>query len=247
MEQENIEHSRAPLMNHLVEFRNRLIKACWALLAGFAVSYYFSENIYEFLLIPLENAYQDHEAHKLIYTGLTEAFLTYIHLSLFAGLFLAFPVIAYQLYMFLAPGMYKKERKVLLPYLVISPLLFFAGGAIAYYYIFPLAWKFFISFETQDIMLQARVSEYLSLVMRLIIAFGFASQLPVILTLLTRIGLVKAENLVRGRKYAILIIVIVSAFITPPDVFSQIGLSIPLYLLYEISIILCKRIEKKRT
>ncbi|HEU5046477.1 MAG TPA: twin-arginine translocase subunit TatC [Rickettsiales bacterium] len=248
---EEIEHSRAPLMDHLVEFRSRLVKCCWALLAGFSISYYFSERIYSFLVQPLASAYPDPESRRLIYTGLTEAFMTYVHLSLFTGLFLAFPVIAYQFYMFLAPGMYKTERKVVMPYLVVSPLLFFAGAALAYYYIFPMAWKFFLSFETTEssgvrIQLEARVSEYLSLVMHVLIAFGLAFQLPVILTLMARVGLTNSRVLAKGRRYAILAIVIVAAFLTPPDVLSQIGLSIPLYLLYEISILCCRRIEANK-
>ncbi len=251
MTPDDIEHSRAPLINHLVEFRNRLMKACVALVIGFGVSYYFSETIYAFLVQPLANSYPNPESRRLIYTGLTEAFMTYVHLSLFAGLFLAFPVIAYQLYMFLAPGMYKKERKVVMPYLVISPLLFFAGAALAYYYIFPAAWKFFLSFETNapgglPIQLEARVSEYLSLVMQVLVAFGLAFQLPVVLTLMARVGMVTSVQLARGRKYAALAIVTVAAFLTPPDVLSQIGLSIPLYLLYEISIIACRHIEKSK-
>lgn len=249
---DDIERSRAPLMYHLVEFRARMVKACWALVLGFALSYYFSDQIYAFLVRPLAESYPDPQSRRMIYTGLAEAFMTYVHLSLFAGFLLAFPVIAYQLYMFLAPGMYKTEKHVLMPYLIVSPILFFAGAALAYYFVMPQAWKFFLSYESHGsgplpIQSEIRVGEYLSIVMQLVIAFGLAFQLPVLLTLLARVELVTSQALAKGRRYAVLVIVIVAAFLTPPDVFSQIGLSVPLYLLYEISILACRYVEKKHS
>jgi sec-independent protein translocase protein TatC len=253
MASDEMESSRAPLVEHLIEFRKRLVYATIAWMVGFAISYFFINEIYGFLMQPLADATPHGEERRLIYTSLPETFLTYIKLSAFAGLFLAFPVIAAQIYGFLAPGLYKKERRALLPYLVISPLLFVAGAALAYYQVFPLAWKFFLSFESgagampMPITLEAKVSDYLSLVMQLLVAFGLSFQMPIILTLLAQMGMVKVENLKKGRRYALVIIVIVAAVLTPPDVFSQIALAVPLYLLYEVSIISCKMIEKKKS
>ncbi len=249
---DEIEASRAPLVEHLIEFRRRLVFAVAAWLIGFAVCYFFIDEIYGFLMQPLADSFPEGSEHRLIYTSLPETFLTYIKLALFAGFFLAFPLIAAQLYGFLAPGLYKHERRALLPYLIASPLLFLAGAALAYYEVFPLAWKFFISFEGDSakmplpIQLEAKVSDYLSLVMQLLIAFGLAFQMPIIFTLLAQIGLVQAENLKKGRRYALVAIVIVAAVLTPPDVFSQIMLAVPLYLLYEVSILSCGMIEKKK-
>ena len=192
------------------------------------------------------------EPRRLIYTGLTEAFVTYIKLALWAGCVLAFPVIAVQIWIFAAPGLYKNERRAFLPFLVATPVLFLAGASMAYYFVFPLAWKFFLSFETPaapgslPIQLEARVSEYLSLSMTVIFAFGLAFELPVILVLLTRVGLLSAAKLAGFRRYAIVLIFIAAAILTPPDVFSQLSLALPMMLLYELSILGAKWVERAR-
>jgi sec-independent protein translocase protein TatC len=188
----------------------------------------------------------------MIYTGLTEAFFTYLKVAFWAGAFLTFPFVAIQLWMFIAPGLYRDEKRAFLPFLAATPVLFFLGGAMVYYFIFPLAWRFFLSFETTGvdgglpIELEARVGEYLSLVMKLIFAFGLSFQLPVALTLMGRVGLVSSETLARNRKYAIVGVFVVAAIITPPDIISQIGLGIPIIILYEISIIAVRIVERKR-
>lgn len=247
---ENIDEYKAPLHEHLNELRNRLLISILTFFAAFCICYYFAGDIYSFLVKPLADIYHDQEGRRLIYTGLTEAFFTYMKVAFYAALFLTFPVFASQIYIFMAPGLYKKEKKVLLPFIIATPVLFFAGGALVYYLIFPLAWKFFVSFESLGtggglpIQMEARVSEYLSLVINLIIAFGIAFQLPVLLTLLAKVGFLTSETLVKSRKYAVIAILTIAAFLTPPDIISQIGLAIPMMLLYECSIFSCRWAEK---
>lgn len=243
---------KQPIIEHLVEFRRRMGYCIFGFFTATCFSYYFAADIYAFLVRPLAEAVPDPQHRRMIYTSLIEAFFTYLRLALFAGFILSFPLIAMQLYSFLAPGLYKRERTALIPYLVAAPVLFLTGAAFVYYLIFPAAWRFFLGFESPGemgglpIQLEARVGEYLSLVMHLIMAFGLSFQLPVILVLLVKGGMLSVETLRRGRRYAIVIIVTVAAFITPPDIFSQIALSVPLYLLYEMSILLCRHCHPER-
>ncbi len=238
------------LLTHLIDFRRRLIWSMLAIVAGFIVSYIFAPEIYAFLVHPLASATEG-EQRRLIYTGLTEAFVTYIKLALWSGCFLSFPVIAAQVWMFVAPGLYKHERRAFLPFLVATPILFLMGAAMAYYLVFPLAWKFFLSFEVPamagslPIQLEARVSEYLSLSMTIIFAFGLAFELPVILVLLARIGVLSSAQLSQFRRYAIVLIFVAAAILTPPDVISQLCLAFPLMILYEVSVLGAKWVEKK--
>jgi sec-independent protein translocase protein TatC len=223
----------------------------------FCVCYYFSEKIYNFLLRPLaeivNNSDIKNNRFTLIYTGLTETFIVYLRVAILAALLISTPFFVWQMYIFLAPGLYKNEKKALLPYIISAPILFIFGCAIVYYYIFPLAWQFFVSFEydgskpgTLPIEFMPSVSEYLDLVVQLMFAFGIAFQLPAVLTLLCHVGIISPETLIKKRKIAIVFIFIAAAFLTPPDVFSQIGLAIPMLLLYEASILTCKYVRRRK-
>jgi sec-independent protein translocase protein TatC len=248
---EELEETKAPLLEHLIELRNRLVYALIALFAAFVVCYVFAEQIFAFLVRPLSDAFHDQTGRRMIYTGLTETFFTYIKVAFFTALFLSFPIIANQIYKFVAPGLYKNERMAFLPYLIATPICFAIGAALVYYGVMPLALGFFLGMQQIDptgvtIEMVTRVSEYLSLIMTLLLAFGVCFQLPVILTLLAQIGVIGEANLKSWRKYAIVVVIILAAFLTPPDPISQLGLALPLLLLYEFSIIAVRIVEKRR-
>lgn len=234
-----------PLIEHLMELRQRLLWSVGAFFIAFALCYYFSTNIYGFLAQPLANVLYEQGGgdRRMIFTALYEAFFTYLKVAFFGAIFFSFPIWATQLWLFIAPGLYRSEKRTIMPFLIASPILFLLGAALAYYFIFPLAWHFFISFETPagagtvPIQLEAKVSEYLSLVMHMILAFGLAFQMPVGLVLLCKVGILNVQSLRKGRRYAIVGMFVVAAIITPPDVISQVGLAVPLILLYEISIL----------
>ena len=244
---------QASFIEHLTELRSRLLKSFIYLLSFFIISYLFAENIYAFLVEPYANAVKDDLSNRrLIFTALHETFITYLKVAFFSAMFISSPIILTQIWKFVAPGLYKNEKKALLPYLIATPTLFLLGGMLVYYLVMPLAIKFFLTFETSaqisslPIQLEAKVNEYLSLIMRLIFAFGISFQLPVLLSLLARVGFIDSEYLKKRRKYVVVIIFAAAAVLTPPDPITQIGLAIPLLILYELSIFSVKIIEKKK-
>ena len=246
------EEKEGGFISHLAELRKRLIHSFIFLVIFFVVCYFFAEHLYGFLVEPFARAVRDDGTERrLIFTALQETFLTYLKVSFFTAFFVTCPFILMQIWKFIAPGLYKHEKVAILPYLVLTPILFFLGGMLVYYLIMPLAIKFFLSFESAGlstnlpIQLEAKVNEYLSLVMKLIFAFGISFQLPVVLSLLARIGVVDSQFLKTRRKYVIVIIFAAAALLTPPDPITQIGLAIPLLILYELSIYSVKIIENK--
>jgi sec-independent protein translocase protein TatC len=247
------ENPQGGFVSHLTELRKRLINCFIFLIIFFIFCYYFSEDLYGFLVEPFANAVKESELERrLIFTALQETFLTYLKVSFFAAFFVTCPYILIQLWKFIAPGLYKHEKLAIIPYLVLTPILFFLGGMLVYYLIMPLAIKFFLSFESTGlstglpIQLEAKVNEYLSLIMKLIFAFGLSFQLPVILSLLARVGVVDSKFLKNRRKYVVVMIFAAAAILTPPDPITQIGLAIPLLILYELSIFSVSIIEKKK-
>jgi len=249
-DQEDIDATKAPLIEHLIELRKRLMWSLAAIFVAFVVCFWFAKPIYNLLLWPYRVAAGVDAPIELIYTAPQEFFFTQVKLALFGAIFIAFPVIASQLYMFVAPGLYRAERKAFLPFLIATPVLFLIGAALVYFVAMPLAMTFFLSMQQQtgdvEILLTAKVSEYLSLIMMLIMGFGICFQLPVLLTLLARAGLLTSDQLKRYRRHAILGVFLAAAVLTPPDPVSQIALALPTLLLYEISIFMVKMAEKKR-
>lgn len=251
-EEDDIEASKAPLSSHLTELRQRLVYSLAALFVTFFIGFYFAGPIFNFLVEPLREIWQGETGRRLIFTALHEKFFTDVKVAFFFALCVTFPLIATQIWMFVAPGLYRHERKAFLPFLLATPFLFAAGAAFVYYLVVPVAWRFFIGFEQPSgdehlaIQLEPKVNEYLSLVMRLIFAFGVSFELPVALTLMVRVGIIDVAWLKAKRRYAIVVAFIAAAILTPPDPLSQLGLAIPIIMLYEISILCARMIERQK-
>ena len=247
----NNQFEEMSLIDHLTELRKRLLWSFIYIIIIFIICFYFASDLFYFLAKPLVDLLQTDKGQGFIYTALQEAFFTELKIAFFFSLFFAFPLIAIQIWKFIAPGLYKHEKNAFLPFLVATPILFFAGGAMVYYLIAPLAWNFFLSYQNMGnsgvpIRLEAKMGEYLSLMMRFIFAFGLAFQLPVVLGLMAKVGIVTYTSLKKFRKYAIVIAFLSAAFLTPPDPFSQISLALPIIILYEISIYIAKIIQKNK-
>lgn len=251
-DEKELEASKAPLMDHLKELRQRLLISVGALLVGFFIAFAFAEYIYIFLADPLVSSWgEDDLSRRMIFTAPHEAFFTYVKVAFFTSFCFTFPLIAGQLWMFIAPGLYSHEKQAFLPFLLATPFLFTLGAAFVYYLVMPVALSFFLGFEQTGadgmrVQMEAKVSEYLSFVMTLIFAFGLCFELPVLLTLLVKVGMTSAQGLRDKRRYAILIAFVAAAILTPPDPLSQIGLAVPIILLYEISIWCSVLIERQR-
>jgi sec-independent protein translocase protein TatC len=251
--EDEINDKEMPLLEHLAELRKRLLWSAVAFIIAFGVCYYFSSKIYDFLAAPLAHQLEVRgQKPELIYTALYEVFFTYIKVSLFAAAFVSFPVVATQLWLFIAPGLYKKEKRAMLPFLVATPILFFLGGALAYYVVLPTIFKFLLDFQTVvgggsdvQIQLMAKVSEYLSTVMKIVFAFGLSFELPVLLTLLGRVGILSSASLKKYRRYAYVGCFIVAAILAPPDALTMCILAGPLVVLYEISVVAVRLVEPK--
>ncbi len=251
------ESSSAPIMEHLIELRTRIIRSLVAFLFTMSISFYFADDIFNFLSLPIIRLLDSYNQNtELIYTGLQQGFMVHIKISIFSGFLLAFPFISFQLWRFVAPGLYKNEKNAFLPFLIASPVLFLIGAAFAFYVVMPLAFDFLLNFQQNQgdglvdilkIKYLGSINEYLSLTMAFIIAFGLCFQLPVLLTLLGKVGLISSSGLATFRKYAVVSILIVAALVTPPDVITQIILFSVVYTLYEISIFLVRRVETNKS
>ena len=231
------QEDRSPFTEHLGELRDRLIHAFIAVGVGFVAAYFFKEQLFDILTAPLVTAMAKSGNAKLIFTGLPEAFFTYLKVALLAGIILATPVLFYEFWMFVSPGLYREEKKYILPVIILSLIFFIAGASFGYFIVFPYGFQFFLGFTTETIQAMPSMKEYLSFASKMLLAFGFVFELPLVLTFLSRMGLVTPAFLKKNRKYALLLFFVGAAMITPPDVVTQIMMAMPLILLYEIGIL----------